>query len=324
MKAVELFAGIGGFRLGLERNGIDVIWSNEWDKYAATVYDKNFTEGKIDRRSITDVPANEIPPHDLLCGGFPCQAFSIAGKRRGFSETRGTLFFEIMRIARHHRTPYLLLENVKGLLSHDGGRTFEVIIKTLDESGYDCQWQVLNSKNFGVPQNRERIYIVGHLRGYPRPEVFPITKDGSLATYTRSEEEAEVEISNTIRAKAGGGRGDIEDSYVVAHTLTSSTGGPDANDTYVAESFDLKANGSSTRRGTVKSGYTGTLDTTGNHGTHQNGRYRRLTPIEYERLQGFPDNWTTGVSDTQRYKQCGNAVTVNVVDAVAQRIVNSI
>jgi DNA (cytosine-5)-methyltransferase 1 len=160
MKVVELFAGVGGFRLGLERAGHQVVWANEWDKYACDIYDKNFG-GSIDRRDITKVPASEIPKHDLICGGFPCQAFSVAGKRRGFDETRGTLFFDIARIAAHHKTPYLLLENVKGLLSHDGGRTFATIIRTLDELGYDCQWQVLNSKDFGVPQNRERVIIVG-------------------------------------------------------------------------------------------------------------------------------------------------------------------
>ena len=192
MRAIELFAGVGGFRLGLERAGHSVVWANEWDKYACDTYDKNFSNGdggrpcpddisnnrghKIDRRDLTTIPATDVPQHDLIVGGFPCQAFSVAGKRRGFDETRGTLFFDILRIAKHHRTPYLLLENVKGLLNHDGGKTFEVIMRALDECGYDAQWQVLNSKNFGVPQNRERIIIIGHLRGRPRPQVFPFAE----------------------------------------------------------------------------------------------------------------------------------------------------
>ena len=167
MKVVELFAGVGGFRLGLERAGHEVVWSNEWDRYACDVYDYNFG-GRIDRRDITTIPAGDLPAHDLIVGGFPCQAFSIAGKRRGLEETRGTLFFDIMRFARHHRTPYLLLENVKGLLNHDSGRTFEIILRALDDAGYDAEWQVLNSKNFGVPQNRERVIIVGYLRDRPR------------------------------------------------------------------------------------------------------------------------------------------------------------
>jgi len=116
-----------------------------------------------------------LPDFDLLIGGFPCQAFSIAGKRGGFTDTRGTLFFDLARILKTKKPPRFIFENVKGLLSHDHGSTFKTIVTTLDELGYDIQWQVLNSKNFGVPQNRERVYIVGHLRGTPRPEVFPIT-----------------------------------------------------------------------------------------------------------------------------------------------------
>ncbi len=317
MRVVELFAGVGGFRLGLERAGHRVVWSNEWDKYAGDTYDKNFP-GAIDRRDLTTVSAAAVPAHDLICGGFPCQAFSVAGKRRGFEETRGTLFFEIVRLARYHRTPYLLLENVKGLLSHDQGRTFATILATLDGSGYDCQWQVLNSKDFGVPQNRERIFIVGHLRGKPRPQVFPLIQTYQDAYGSRSQEGQE--LANTLRAKGSGGWGtNVEDTFIVVDGKPSST-----------------------RRGFIKEGYAGTLEANGNqvvartiriggngspHGSRQNwdsyeieGRIRRLTPVECERLQGFPDNWTQGVSDTQRYKQMGNAVTVNVIEAIAQRL----
>src|SRR3990167_6083062 len=171
MKYVSLFAGIGGFDLALNRLGHECVYVNEWDKYAAQTYEKNFGH-KPDTRSITDVPEGDIPNHDILVGGFPCQAFSIAGKRGGFTDTRGTLFFEIARIVKAKQPRLLLLENVKGLLSHDKGATSYTIISTLDELGYDLQWQVLNSKNHGVPQNRERVFIVGHLRGTPRPEVF--------------------------------------------------------------------------------------------------------------------------------------------------------
>ncbi len=173
MKYVSLFAGIGGFDLALNRLGHKCVYVNEWDKYSAQTYEKNFKH-KPDTRDITVVPTSEIPDHDLLVGGFPCQAFSIAGKRKGFNETRGTLFFDIARILKEKHTRYFILENVKGLLSHDNGNTFKTIISTLVELGYDLQWQVLNSKNFGVPQNRERVFIVGHLRGEPRPKIFPI------------------------------------------------------------------------------------------------------------------------------------------------------
>ena len=213
MKYISLFAGIGGFDLALNRLGHECVWASEWDKYAAQIYDKNFGHQEsgeslqgtergsiqyrgdksdtkvgrkfqqskgIDTRDIRTVPTTDIPDHDLLVGGFPCQAFSIAGKRRGFDDTRGTLFFEIARILKDKNPKYFILENVKGLLSHNNGSTFKTIISTLTELGYDLQWQVVNSKNFGVPQNRERVFIVGHLRGQPRPEVFPIGTSNTL------------------------------------------------------------------------------------------------------------------------------------------------
>lgn len=146
---------------------------SEIDKYAVQVYKKHFPTHKP-YGDITKINASELPDFDLLVGGFPCQAFSIAGKRRGFEDTRGTLFFEIARILRDKKPRLFLLENVKGLLSHDNGKTFRTIIATLDELGYDLQWQVLNSKNFGVPQNRERVFIIGNRRGTERPNVFPL------------------------------------------------------------------------------------------------------------------------------------------------------
>ena len=194
MKYLSLFSGIGGFELGIQQayelqkmgtepedsTYIEVsssrkptcIGFSEIDKYAARVYQHHFPTHH-NHGDITKIIAEELPDFDLLVGGFPCQAFSIAGKRAGFADTRGTLFFEIARILKEKRPRLLLLENVKGLLSHDNGRTFKVILSTLTELGYDLQWQVLNSKNHGVPQNRERIFIVGHLRGTRRPEVFP-------------------------------------------------------------------------------------------------------------------------------------------------------
>jgi DNA (cytosine-5)-methyltransferase 1 len=147
------------------------IGYSEIDKYAIQIYEKHFNHTNYG--DITTINEKELPDFDLFVGGFPCQAFSVAGKRGGFSDTRGTLFFDIARIVREKQPRLLLLENVKGLLSHDKGRTFYTIISTLDELGYDLQWQVLNSKNHGVPQNRERVFIIGHSRGTPRPEVFP-------------------------------------------------------------------------------------------------------------------------------------------------------
>lgn len=178
MKFIDLFAGIGGFRFGMESAGHECVAFCEIDKFARASYKEiHNTEGEIELHDITQVTDDEIRNigHvDAICGGFPCQAFSIAGHRRGFEDTRGTLFFEIARFAAILKPKYLFLENVKGLLNHDKGNTFEVILSALDELGYDVEWQVLNSKDFGVPQNRERVFIIGHLRGERGRKIFPI------------------------------------------------------------------------------------------------------------------------------------------------------
>lgn len=187
MKFLDLFAGIGGFRLGMESAGHECVGFCEIDKYARASYKAiHNTEGEIELHDIarvTDESIRRFGSVDIICGGFPCQAFSIAGHRRGFEDTRGTLFFEICRFASILRPKYLFLENVRGLLNHDGGATFETIIRTLDELGYDVEWQVLNSKNFGVPQNRERVFIVGHLRGERTRNVFPISGESEQSDH---------------------------------------------------------------------------------------------------------------------------------------------
>lgn len=180
MKFLDLFAGIGGFRLGMESAGHECIGFCEIDKFARTSYKAiHDTEGEVEMHDITTVSdefIRGIGSVDVICGGFPCQAFSIAGKRKGFEDTRGTLFFEIARFASILIPRYLFLENVKGLLNHEGGATFETIIRALDELGYDVEWQVLNSKDY-VPQNRERVFIIGHLRGERTRKVFPFERE---------------------------------------------------------------------------------------------------------------------------------------------------
>lgn len=255
MKYLSLFTGIGGFELGIGSIG-ECIGFSEIDKYAIQIYSKHFNNTNYG--DITKLDPNILPDFDFLCGGFPCQAFSIAGKRRGFEDTRGTLFFDIARILQTKKPRLFLLENVKGLLSHDNGNTFKTIISTLAQLGYDTQWQVLNSKNFGVPQNRERVFIVGHLRGEPRPQVFPFGEDD----------------------------GGSDQEQVQGQKAKSERG-------YLWNLEDWRG---------------------------REMRIRRLTPKEYERLQGFPDGWTEGVSDTQRYKCLGNAVTVNVIQAIIEKI----
>ena len=205
MKFLDLFAGIGGFRLGMESAGHECIGFCEIDKFARASYKAiHDTKGEIELHDITavsDESIRRIGRVDIICGGFPCQAFSIAGNRRGFEDTRGTLFFEIARFASILRPKYLFLENVKGLLNHDGGATFETILGALDELGYNVEWQVLNSKDFGVPQNRERVLIVGHLRGECTRRVFPLSKSGQQVASIKEQ------YSNTITTRYGNSQG---------------------------------------------------------------------------------------------------------------------
>ena len=225
MKFLDLFAGIGGFRLGMEAAGHECIGFCEIDKFARASYKTiHNTKGEIELHDITEVTEEEIRNigHvDVICGGFPCQAFSIAGARRGFEDTRGTLFFEIARFASILRPKYLFLENVKGLLNHDKGNTFEVILSALDELGYDVEWQVLNSKNFGVPQNRERVFIIGHLRGERTRNVFPISGESEQSDH----QPPKIEIIGNTKNPNGTSKGTksvVYGSGGVVGTLTAT------------------------------------------------------------------------------------------------------
>ena len=225
MKFIDLFAGIGGFRFGMESAGHECVAFCEIDKFARASYKAiHNTEGEIELHDITTVTDDEIRNigHvDAICGGFPCQAFSIAGHRRGFEDTRGTLFFEIARFAAILKPKYLFLENVKGLLNHDKGDTFETILSALDELGYDVEWQVLNSKDFGVPQNRERVFIIGHLRGQRGRKVFPI---GGKDEKSSAERLGINILGNTKNPNgtAQGTRDIVHDPEGIVGTLTAS------------------------------------------------------------------------------------------------------
>lgn len=343
MKYIDLFAGVGGFRYGIDmvnrpdlrnrdknlqedstnptqqQNRFTCVYSNEWDKYANSVYRRHY--GECDNRDIRTVAARDIPDHDLLCGGFPCQAFSVAGKRGGFDDTRGTLFFDVARILKEKQPKYLLLENVKGLLSHDKGRTFQTILGVLSDLGYGVQWQVLNSKDFGVPQNRERVIIVGHLRGEPRPQVFPIGdfNPKTLRELTTQKSQGyrvyDTDGISTTLASQAGGIGAKTGLYAPTIRATQYKNGD--NQTLVANTIDANYyKGINTNPGHASS----------TRGIQDGDLIRRLTPTECERLQGFPDNWTRygadgeKISDTQRYKMMGNAVTTKVIQAVVERI----
>ncbi|CKI91780.1 DNA cytosine methyltransferase [Streptococcus pneumoniae] len=295
MKFLDLFAGIGGFRLGMESAGHECIGFCEIDKFARASYKAiHDTKGEIELHDITTVSDDTIRgigSVDIICGGFPCQAFSIAGNRRGFKDTRGTLFFEIARFASILRPKYLFLENVKGLLNHENGVTFETIISTLDELGYNVEWQVLNSKNFGVPQNRERVFIIGHLRRERTRRIFPLSgKNQSTSN------QSAMKIGN-INPSGNGMNGEVYQADGLAPTLTTNKG----------EGQKIAIN-SYHENNHLSDGF----------------RIRKLTPKECWRLQGFPD-WTFDKaqevnSNSQLYKQAGNSVTVNVIAAIAKEL----
>ena len=222
MKFLDLFSGIGGFRLGMESAGHECVGFCEIDKFARKSYKAiHDTKGEIELHDITTVSdkfIRGIRSVDVICGGFPCQAFSIAGNRRGFEDTRGTLFFEIARFASILRPKYLFLENVKGLLNHENGITFETIISTLDELGYDVEWQVLNSKDFGVPQNRERVFIIGHLRGERTRRIFPLGGESQSIS-----SQSVVKIGN-VNPSGNGMNGEVYQADGLAPTLTTNKG----------------------------------------------------------------------------------------------------
>ena len=331
LRFFDMFSGIGGFRAGLERaGGFTCIGHCEIDKHADKAYRAahNVKESEVFYDDAATINTDTMPDFDLLCGGFPCQAFSIAGKRKGFEDARGTLFFEIARVARAKRPEYLLLENVPGLLSHDGGRTFAAILDTLCGLGYSVEWQVLNSKDFGVPQSRRRVYIIGYLDPRCAGKVLPVreTDPKTLMLLIDGRQDSRVYdpagVSKTLLAKAGGMGGKtglyavgfdrkhgITKRLDTAYTLTAGDyRGLNRNHTQNAvlmikeatksggkaaqpgDSIDLSYADTNTRRGRVGRNIAHTLNTGGTQGVlTAGGRIRRLVPRECFRLQGFSE-----------------------------------
>jgi len=316
MRFIELFAGIGAFRLGLENTGHECVWANEWLPKPRSIYTHNFGE-EPDGRDITTVQHGDIPEADLICGGFPCATFSIAGRRSGFSldDTRGTLAFEMFRLARDKRIPYILFENVKGLLNHDAGRTFQIILGVLDAMGYDSQWELLDSQNFGVPQHRERIFLVANLRGHPRPKVFPLGQTGKENVGETSNKE--IEISQWRRGYFRTYRSNG------VPTLTANMGLGGNNVPYVTGRVPRDVDVFPTLDGHY---WKGIQNNQGRGAVREMERIRKLTPLECERLQGLPDGWTEfyadgkKVSDSERYERCGRTITIQVVEAIGRRL----
>ena len=364
----DLFSGIGGFREGLNRaGGFTCVGHCEVDAHA----DKNYrllfdTEGEWFCDDARAIETGRMPCFDLLCAGFPCQAFSIAGKREGFADARGTLFFEIARLAEARQPAYFLLENVPGLLSHDKGRTFYTILRTFWELGYHVEWKVLNSKDFGIPQSRKRVYIVGYLDGRCAGKILPVPEtNGTALIQLRPGRQGKRVyhpdgLSCTLTSGTGG-MGGKTGLYEVGIPIKEATR-KGYKMAYPGDSIDLGYAGLNSRRGRVGQGIAHTLTTGSQQGTLQfmgaspagtearkggrsveapeetlstitaadrqgnayHGRIRRLTPRECLRLQGYHDGQIDRIigdtSDSQLYKQAGNGVTVNVIEAIGRNL----
>lgn len=293
LKFIDLFAGIGGMRLAFEDDTTECVFSSEWDKYAQKTYQTNF--GDTPFGDITEIKAKDIPEHDILLGGFPCQPFSHIGKREGFMhQTQGNLFFEIIRILNYHQPPMLLLENVPGLLTNDSGRTFQVIKNELDNANYDIFYKVLDAQDFGLPQVRKRILIVGFHKGlnikkfeFPKEDNYDKKFINEFLEKNPEGYSISKKLQNSYLFKKDDGRPQIvdENSNFPIKTLVS---------TYhkiqrLTGTF-------------VKGGETG---------------LRLLSELECKRIMGFPDDFIVPVSRTQMYRQFGNSVAVPVIKEVA-------
>jgi len=321
---IDLFAGIGGFRLAFQRTGGRCVFSSEWDRPAQQTYFANFGEipfGDITKIANEKRAATEIPKHDVLAGGFPCQAFSIAGFKGGFRDTRGTLFFNLARIIESHSPRAIFLENVKGLAGHDQGRTLSTIMKALeDDLGYHMHIQIVNAKDFGVPQNRERVFIVGFRSKtasirfeFPQPlgRVTTIAdikeKDVVSTKYYLSDRYLQTLVRHRDRhaAKGNGFGFDIKNDSDIASAIVVGGMGRERNLVVDKRLRDF----------TPKTNIKGPVNRQG---------IRKMTPREWARLQGFPDSFLIPVADAQAYKQFGNSVSVPAIEATIKRIVRAL
>lgn len=328
IRFIDLFAGIGGTRIGFEKasreQGVacECVFTSEIDKYACQVYRKNFPNDTHNpENDITKFSETDIPDFDVLLAGFPCQAFSVAGRQGGFEDTRGTLFFDIARILKAKLPDAFLLENVKGLAGHKRGKTLEIIMSVLHtDLGYkSASYKVLNSKNFGLAQNRERVYIVG-FRDAGGGFEFPDSNNGAQLSIKDIIEEKPVSVKYYLStrylkalknhkkrhlAKGHGFGYVIREPNEVAGAIVIGGMGKERNLVMDKRLRDYKP-------------------VTNIKGRVNRKGVRRMTPLEWERLQGFPDNYTSGVSDTQRYKQLANAVSVPVIKAISKSIVREL
>ena len=324
LRSIDLFAGIGGIRMGFDQafgKDIKTVFVSEWDSFAQKTYSTNFPSLHPINGDITKIDEKDVPEFDICLAGFPCQAFSLAGHRMGFNDdykgmSRGTLFFDVARICSHHKPKVIFCENVKGLTIHDKGKTFKIITGTLEQMGYKVFHKVLNSKDFGVPQNRERIYIVAFRNdiapdnfNFPRPtgkkvcirdimEEKPVPAKYYLST----------QYMDTLRrhkerhaAKGNGFGYEIRDLDGIAGAIVCGGMGRERNLIIDKRQKDL-------------------TPTTHIKGEVNRDGIRKMTPREWARLQGFPDSYKLPLSDVHLYKQFGNSVTVPVIRAIAEEI----
>lgn len=354
-----MFAGVGGFRTGLTNAGdffVPVGWC-EIDPFAQKAYRALYeTEGEYFCDDATQIKCEDLPEIDLITAGFPCQPFSVSGRRLGFADTRGTLFHEIVRVAEARRPPYLLLENVPGLLNHEGGKTFGTILTAIHELGYSLEWCVLNSTNFGVPHQRRRVYIVGYLDRRLSGKIFPLAT-GNGATLKQvipggqGQRVYSTEGASTCLTSQGGGWGaktglyfvDMNADPKVTHEARCITARQDsgisnrkgehsgviitgARAVLTPERENVRQQG---RRMKEPDEPMFTLTAMDKHGVEYNGCVRRLMPKECFRLQGYTDEQfdklvEIGIPEAQLYKKAGNSVTTNVVTAIGLKLIEEI
>lgn len=294
---IDLFAGIGGIRLPFDEMGGQCVFSSEIDKFARQTYMANYHD--TPQGDITKIPVEKIPAHDLLLAGFPCQPFSQAGLKKGFDDARGTLFFNIANIVRYHRPKVVFLENVKRFQTHDNGNTFAVVKNTLNDLGYQVFAKVLNAKDFGVPQNRERIFIIA-IQSEKVDFNFPTS------------EKRPVKVGNILEKQ-------VDNKYTISDKLWQGH-------QRRKKAHKNKGNGFGYSLFNENSPYTSTIsaryykDGSEILIEQQGKNPRKLTPREAARLQGFPETFTIPVSDTQAYRQFGNSVSVPVIRAIAQQL----
>lgn len=345
LTAVSLFAGIGGFELSMQRQGVEVVASVEIDKHASKVLQARFPLVKhfTDVQTVTGkelIDAGFKPESGIITGGFPCQDLSVAGRRAGLKGERSGLFWEIARLLKETKAKYFIVENVPGLLSSAKGRDMGIVIGTLVELGYGVAWRVLDAQYFGVPQRRRRVFIVGCLDNPTGAGEILFEPNGLRRDFEKSKKQKRrntrifrESVNNSITKQTvvfhphqqDGAR--IQDT--TSNTLTAAAGTGGNNTLMVAHSMHGGMIGRKLESGPSGSGfkdnnessYTLTASSQAIHGVVTKEVIRRFTPLEYERLQGFPDGWTEGQADSHRYKQLGNAVAVPVVEWITQRLV---